>query len=117
MTKVHVEAKKFAAEDYTIVFIGHAGHEEVEGTMGEAPGNMVLVETEADVDRLEVRDPDKLAYLTQTTLSVEETRAIINRLRRGSRGSSVLAPTTSATRPRTGRRRSSRWPASATWCW
>jgi 4-hydroxy-3-methylbut-2-enyl diphosphate reductase len=81
VTKVHVEAKKFAAEGYTIVLIGHAGHEEVEGTMGEAPENMVLIETEEDVDRLEVDDPDKLAYLTQTTLSVDETRTIINRLR------------------------------------
>jgi 4-hydroxy-3-methylbut-2-enyl diphosphate reductase len=81
VTKVHVEAKKFAAEGYTIVLIGHAGHEEVEGTMGEAPEDMVLIETEEDVDRLEVEDPDKLAYLTQTTLSVDETRAIINRLR------------------------------------
>ena len=59
MTKVHVEAKKFAAEGYTIVLIGHAGHEEVEGTMGEAPEHIVLVETEADVDALEVADPDR----------------------------------------------------------
>jgi 4-hydroxy-3-methylbut-2-enyl diphosphate reductase len=81
VTKVHVEAKKFAAEGYTIVLIGHAGHEEVEGTMGEAPEDMVLIETEEDVDRLEVENPDKLAYLTQTTLSVDETRTIINRLR------------------------------------
>jgi 4-hydroxy-3-methylbut-2-enyl diphosphate reductase len=57
VTKVHVEAKKFAAEGYTIVLIGHAGHEEVEGTMGEAPEHIVLVETEADVDALEVEDP------------------------------------------------------------
>src|SRR2546421_5722901 len=81
VTKVHVEAKKFAAEDYTIVLVGHAGHEEVEGTMGETPGHIVLIETEEDVDRLEVADPDKLAYLTQTTLSVEETGTIVNRLR------------------------------------
>jgi 4-hydroxy-3-methylbut-2-enyl diphosphate reductase len=81
VTKVHVEAKKFAAEGYTIVLIGHEGHEEVEGTMGEAPENMVLIETEADVDRLEVDDPDRIAYLTQTTLSVDETDRIIRRLR------------------------------------
>src|SRR5438034_5365575 len=81
VTKVHVEAKRFAAEGYTIVLIGHAGHEEVEGTMGEAPEHMVLIETEEDVERLEVEDPDRLAYLTQTTLSVDETRTIINRLR------------------------------------
>src|SRR5215213_6600153 len=81
VTKVHVEAKKFAAEGYTIVLIGHEGHEEVEGTMGEAPANMVLIETEADVDGLEVEDPDKVAYLTQTTLSVDETDRVIRRLR------------------------------------
>jgi len=81
VTKVHVEARKFAAEGHTIVFIGHAGHEEVEGTMGEAPGSMVLVESEADVDSLEVPDPDRIAFVSQTTLAVDETRAIILRLR------------------------------------
>jgi len=81
VTKVHVEAKKFAAEGYTIVLIGHAGHEEVEGTMGEAPESIVLIENEGDVDRLEVDDPDKVAYISQTTLSVDETTAIIARLR------------------------------------
>src|SRR5690242_10475481 len=81
VTKVHREAVKFAREGYTIVLIGHAGHEEVEGTMGEAPEHTVLVETEADVDALEVEDPSKVAYVSQTTLSVDETRAIIARLR------------------------------------
>jgi 4-hydroxy-3-methylbut-2-enyl diphosphate reductase len=81
VTKVHVEAKKFAAEGYTIVLVGHAGHEEVEGTMGEAPDDIVLIETEADVDALEVEDPDRVAFISQTTLSVDETRAIISRLR------------------------------------
>jgi 4-hydroxy-3-methylbut-2-enyl diphosphate reductase len=81
VTKVHVEAKKFAAEGYTIVLIGHAGHEEVEGTMGEAPEHIVLIENEQDVDELEVPDPSKVAYISQTTLSVDETRAVINRLR------------------------------------
>jgi 4-hydroxy-3-methylbut-2-en-1-yl diphosphate reductase len=81
VTKVHVEAKKFAAEGYTIVLVGHAGHEEVEGTMGEAPEHIVLIENEADVAELEVRDPEKVAYISQTTLSVDETNAIINRLR------------------------------------
>jgi 4-hydroxy-3-methylbut-2-enyl diphosphate reductase len=81
VTKVHREAVKFAADGYTIVLIGHAGHEEVEGTMGEAPEHIVLVETEADVEALEVEDPSKVAYISQTTLSVDETRAIINRLR------------------------------------
>jgi 4-hydroxy-3-methylbut-2-enyl diphosphate reductase len=81
VTKVHVEAKKFAAQGYTIVLIGHEGHEEVEGTMGEAPEHIVLIETEADADRLEVADPDRVAYISQTTLSVDETTAIIARLR------------------------------------
>jgi 4-hydroxy-3-methylbut-2-enyl diphosphate reductase len=81
VTKVHREALKFAAEDYTIVLIGHAGHEEVEGTMGEAPAHIVLIEDEAGVDALQVRDPAKVAYISQTTLSVDETRAIITRLR------------------------------------
>jgi 4-hydroxy-3-methylbut-2-enyl diphosphate reductase len=81
VTKVHVEAKKFAAQGYTIVLIGHAGHEEVEGTMGEAPEHIVLIETEADVDALEVADPERVAYISQTTLSVDETNAIIVRLR------------------------------------
>src|SRR5436189_4655571 len=81
VTKVHVEAKKFAAQGYTIVLIGHEGHEEVEGTMGEAADHIVLIETEEDVDELEVEDPDRVAYLTQTTLSVDETDRIIRRLR------------------------------------
>jgi 4-hydroxy-3-methylbut-2-en-1-yl diphosphate reductase len=81
VTKVHVEAKRFAAEGYTIVLVGHEGHEEVEGTMGEAPDHIVLIETEEDVDRLEVADPERVAYVSQTTLSVDETRAIIVRLR------------------------------------
>jgi 4-hydroxy-3-methylbut-2-enyl diphosphate reductase len=81
VTKVHREAIKFAQDGYTIVLIGHAGHEEVEGTMGEAPEHIVLVETEADVEALDVPDPAKIAYISQTTLSVDETRAIINRLR------------------------------------
>src|SRR5215204_4586534 len=81
VTKVHVEARKFAADGYTIVLIGHEGHEEVEGTTGEAPENIVLVQTEADVDELEVEDPDRIAYITQTTLSVDETSSIIARLK------------------------------------
>jgi 4-hydroxy-3-methylbut-2-enyl diphosphate reductase len=92
VTKVHVEAKKFAAEGYTIVLIGHAGHEEVEGTMGEAPGNIVLIEDEAGVDDLQVDDPDKVAYISQTTLSVDETQTIISRLRE--RFPAIIGPRT-----------------------
>lgn len=81
VTKVHVEAKKFAADGYTIILIGHAGHEEVEGTMGEAPESMILVETIEDVERLVVPDPERVAFISQTTLSVDETRGIIAALK------------------------------------
>ncbi len=92
VTKVHVEAKRFAEEGYTIVLVGHEGHEEVEGTMGEAPERIVLVQSEEDVDELEVEDPEKVAYVTQTTLSVNETDAIIARLR--ARFPSIVGPRT-----------------------
>ena len=82
VTKVHVEARKFAAEGYTIILIGHAGHEEVEGTTGEAPESIVLVQSADEVDELEISDPDKVAFITQTTLSVDETTQIIEHLRR-----------------------------------
>jgi 4-hydroxy-3-methylbut-2-enyl diphosphate reductase len=81
VTKVHLEALRFARQGYTIVLIGHAGHDEVIGTMGEAPEAIVLVETAEEVDRLEVADPNRLAYLTQTTLSVDDANRIIDRLR------------------------------------
>ncbi len=89
VTKVHVQARRYAAEGYTIVLIGHAGHEEVVGTMGEAPDSIVLVESVEDVERLEL-DATKLAYITQTTLSVDETGDIITALRR--RFPSIYAP-------------------------
>jgi 4-hydroxy-3-methylbut-2-enyl diphosphate reductase len=81
VTKVHVSARRFAAQGYTMVMIGHAGHEEVEGTMGEAPGSIVLIETAAEVDTLDVPDPAKVAFITQTTLSVDETAETIAALR------------------------------------
>jgi 4-hydroxy-3-methylbut-2-enyl diphosphate reductase len=81
VTKVHVEAVKFADQGYTIVLVGHEGHEEVEGTTGEAPESIVLVQTVEDVDGLELPDPSKVAYITQTTLSVDETSEIIDRLK------------------------------------
>jgi 4-hydroxy-3-methylbut-2-enyl diphosphate reductase len=81
VTKVHVEARRFAEDGYTIVLIGHEGHEEVEGTTGEAPDSIVLVQTAQDVDALEVEDPERVAFITQTTLSVDETAQIIARLR------------------------------------
>ena len=82
VTKVHKEAIKFAREGYTIILIGHEGHDEVIGTMGEAPTNMVLVEDAADVDALTLPAETKLAFLTQTTLSVDEARAVIDALKR-----------------------------------
>ena len=81
VTKVHVEARKFAQDGYTIVLVGHDGHEEVEGTTGEAPDSIILVETAADVESVEVPDPEKVAFITQTTLSVDETAGIIALLR------------------------------------
>jgi 4-hydroxy-3-methylbut-2-enyl diphosphate reductase len=81
VTKVHREAVRFAAEDYTVVLVGHDGHEEVEGTMGEAPDRIVLVQNEQDVEELEIDDPSRVAYITQTTLAVDETTAILARLR------------------------------------
>ncbi|MBB6174794.1 4-hydroxy-3-methylbut-2-enyl diphosphate reductase [Nocardiopsis mwathae] len=81
VTKVHVEARRFAARGDTVVLIGHADHEEVEGTLGEAPGSTVLVETPEDVARIEVADPERVSYLTQTTLAVDETREVIEALR------------------------------------
>jgi 4-hydroxy-3-methylbut-2-en-1-yl diphosphate reductase len=82
VTKVHTEAKRYAADGYTVVLVGHAGHEEVEGTMGEAPDSIVLVESVTDAERLELEDPERVAYVTQTTLSVDETREIVAVLQR-----------------------------------
>jgi 4-hydroxy-3-methylbut-2-enyl diphosphate reductase len=81
VTKVHLEAVKFARDGYTIVLIGHKDHDEVIGTLGEAPERTFLVSTVADVDRLVVPDPARVSYLTQTTLSLDETRDIVIRLK------------------------------------
>ncbi|QDT08801.1 4-hydroxy-3-methylbut-2-enyl diphosphate reductase [Planctomycetes bacterium K23_9] len=81
VTKVHLEAIKYAKAGFTIILIGHEGHDEVIGTMGEAPEAIVLVEDEAGVDELQIADETKLAYLTQTTLSVDDATRIIKRLR------------------------------------
>ncbi len=77
VTKVHVEARRFAGEGRTIVLIGHAGHEEVEGTSGQAPDRTILVQSPAEAETVEVSDPGNLSYLTQTTLSVDETNEIV----------------------------------------
>jgi len=90
VTKVHVQARRYAADGYTVILIGHAGHEEVVGTMGEAPDSIVLVESADDVARLPFGADAKLAYVTQTTLSVDETGEVITALRR--RYPQVYAP-------------------------
>jgi 4-hydroxy-3-methylbut-2-enyl diphosphate reductase len=82
VAKVHLEALHFAQRHYTIILIGHGGHDEVLGTLGEAPASIRLVETEADVERLQVEDPARVAYLTQTTLSLDDTVRLIAALRR-----------------------------------
>jgi 4-hydroxy-3-methylbut-2-enyl diphosphate reductase len=82
VTKVHLEALRYAKEGYSIVLIGHRGHVEVEGTLGEAPESIVLVENVADVDALQLPDPSRVAYISQTTLSVDDVRAIVEALRR-----------------------------------
>jgi 4-hydroxy-3-methylbut-2-en-1-yl diphosphate reductase len=90
VTKVHVEARRYAAEGYEIALIGHEGHEEVVGTTGEAPDAIALVQTVEDAERVQFADPERVAYITQTTLSVDETAAIIGVLRR--RFPSIRAP-------------------------
>ena len=117
VTKVHVEAKKFAAQGYTIVLIGHEGHEEVEGTMGEAPDSIVLIETEEDVDDLEVADPERVAYLTADhALGGRDRPDHPPAARALPQRSPGRVPTTSVTPPPTASSPSARWRASATWC-
>src|SRR5215471_6437972 len=82
VTKVHLEAIRYAREGYSIILVGHADHDEVVGTMGEAPDRMFLIAHPNDVERLQVPDPSKVAYLTQTTLSVDDSRDCIEALRR-----------------------------------
>jgi 4-hydroxy-3-methylbut-2-enyl diphosphate reductase len=81
VSKVHAEARRFAREGYTVALIGHAGHEEVEGTLGEAPSSTVLVQTAEDVAQLSVEDPSKIAYLMQTTLAIDEAADVAGALR------------------------------------
>lgn len=91
VTKVHLEAVRFSKDGYRIVLIGHEGHDEVIGTMGEAPDNIILVDSPEDVDRLEIAPGTKLAYLTQTTLSVNEANRVIERLQQ--RFPHIVGPT------------------------
>ncbi len=82
VSKVHKEGRRYAAKGYDIILIGHEDHPEVEGTMGQIPGEVLLVSEVEDVEALEMRDPEKVAYITQTTLSVDDTREVISALRR-----------------------------------
>jgi len=82
VTKVHQEAVRYARKDYTIILVGHEGHDEVIGTLGEAPAQIRLVTTVEDVEALEVEDPGRVAYITQTTLSMQDTREILTALRK-----------------------------------
>jgi len=82
VTKVHLEALRYAKQGYTILLIGHRAHVEVEGTMGEAPGSTILIETVEDAERVAVPDPARVAYISQTTLSVDDVRAIVDTLKR-----------------------------------
>lgn len=90
VSKVHIEGRRYAARGYDIILIGHENHPEVEGTVGQIPGPMLLVSDVADVEALQVRDPAKVAYITQTTLSVDDTRDVIEALRR--RFPKILGP-------------------------
>ncbi|WP_225768925.1 4-hydroxy-3-methylbut-2-enyl diphosphate reductase [Inquilinus sp. Marseille-Q2685] len=80
VSKVHIEGRKYAAQDRTVILIGHAGHAEVEGTTGQIPGGVTLISTVEDVAALEVPDPERVSYITQTTLSVDDTKAVIDAL-------------------------------------
>ena len=118
VAKVHAEARRFAADGYLVALIGHAGHEEVEGTLGEAPDSVALVQTAADVGTLQPADPGKVAYLMQTTLAVDEAADIAERAARAVPGRPARrAATTSATPPPTGSARPAPWRPSPTWCW
>ena len=92
VSKVHVEGRRYAAQGREVILIGHAGHPEVEGTMGQVPGGVHLISTAGEVDKLNVKDPSKLAYVTQTTLSVDDTREVIEALKR--RFPAIVGPDT-----------------------
>ena len=92
VAKVHIEGRRYAAQAREVILIGHAGHAEVEGTMGQIPGPIRLISTVADVERLEVSDPERLAYVTQTTLSLDDTRTIIEALKK--RFPAIVGPDT-----------------------
>jgi 4-hydroxy-3-methylbut-2-enyl diphosphate reductase len=117
VTKVHIEAVKFAKQGYSLVLIGHRDHDEIEGTLGEAPEATQVVSNVAEVAALQVPDPNRVAYLTQTTLSLDEARDIIHALKEKFPTSSAPTRRTSATPRRTARSRSATWRTMPNWCW
>jgi 4-hydroxy-3-methylbut-2-enyl diphosphate reductase len=118
VSKVHIEAARHHENGLQMIMIGHEGHPETVGTMGQLPeGEVLLVETVEDVATVEVRDPERLAFVTQTTLSVDDTPISWRRFRRASRPSSARTRKTSVTPPPTGRRRSRPWRPRPTRCW
>lgn len=92
VSKVHIEGRKYAAQNRTVILIGHAGHAEVEGTTGQIPGGVTLISTVEDVATLEVPDPERVSYITQTTLSVDDTKAVIDALK--ARFPAIVGPDT-----------------------
>ena len=118
VTKVHLEAIHYAKQGYTIILVGHHDHDETVGTLGEAPDAIRLVETREDAEKVTVPDPDRVAYLTQTTLSIDDTRDILAVLkRRVPEPEGARRSRTSATRRRTARTPSRRWRRTSTCCW
>ena len=105
VTKVHLEAKRFSRGGRKIVLVGHEWHEEIEGTAGEAPEQTQVIESVEDIEKLDIDPDEPVSYLTQTTLSVDDTLEVVEALRGGSRICKARTATTSVTRPRTGRSR------------
>ena len=116
VAKVHSEVRRFAGRGFQVLLIGHADHEEVEGTVGEAPAAITVVEHADEVDAIEVADPERVAYVTQTTLAVDDVAEVVARLRERFPKLEGPPATTSATPPRTARTPPGRWPSSAISC-
>ena len=114
VTKVHNQGKRYVGQGRKLILIGHAGHPEVEGTMGQIPAPVTLVQNEKEVDELDISPDTPVAYVTQTTLSVDDTKGIIRRCSAGSPTSSAPRRATSATRRRTASRRCATSPRSST---
>lgn len=110
MSKVHKEGQNHHTRNREVILIGHEGHPEVEGTMGRIPGGVHLISRPEDVSRLEIKDPDKVAYVTQTTLSVDETRDVITALKDRFLILSAPMSKTFAMRHKTGKPPSASWP-------